>query len=199
MTIGEKQHYFTLKDAAVAYALAAERIFANDYSFVNTNAALKPIIGNHLFQSLEISIKHACISSGLFTTAESRSRVVRSGHGIKELGQMAIQKLGGNDIHPLIMAMTCNCQQPHARQVLRKMTVDKLYERTREAYATRRLSYGEIGPDDYMIITPVEAWIAIVKEIAERSDDAAGIIRQWKSSPSQSPHFAIWYQERTKK
>ena len=194
MTAETTQHYFTLKEAAIAYAIAAERIFANDYNFVNANEALKPLIGNHLFQSLEISIKHACISSGLFTARESRSRDVRSGHGIKELGLMAIEKLGGENINPLVMAMTHNCRQPLAGEVLYMMIIDERYERTRNIYASRRLGYGEIGPDDYTIITPIEDWISLIREIAEQCDAAAGIIKQWIISPSQSQHFAIWYQ-----
>ena len=76
-------HIFTGQEAAIAYALSAERIFDNDCEFLNANPHVIPIFVSQLFQSLEISIKHVGIASGLFTETEARSRAVRSGHGIK--------------------------------------------------------------------------------------------------------------------
>ena len=102
----QTHHIFNGQEAALAYALTAERIFGNDLEFLNRNKAVIPILVNHLFQSLEISIKYAGIESGLFTENEARTRAMRSGHGIKELAALAVEKLGGNPFGPIKMAMT---------------------------------------------------------------------------------------------
>lgn len=89
-------HMFSLDEAAVAYAVAAEHMFGNDATFLNNNPAVVPVFVSMLFQSLEISIKHAGIESGLFTMQEARNRQNRSGHGVKELAALAVDKLGGD-------------------------------------------------------------------------------------------------------
>ncbi|MBM4348568.1 MAG: hypothetical protein FJ106_01570, partial [Deltaproteobacteria bacterium] len=58
------KHVYTGQEAAIAYALSAERIAGSDANFLNENQAVIPIFVSLLFQSLEISIKYAGIESG---------------------------------------------------------------------------------------------------------------------------------------
>jgi hypothetical protein len=83
-------HLFTGQEAAVAYALSAQRIYAEDGNFLCVNPSCVPIFVGMLYQSLEISIKQAGLESGLFSIQEARSRQQRSGHGIKELAALAL-------------------------------------------------------------------------------------------------------------
>lgn len=92
---------FTLQEAAIAYALSAEKICDGSRDFLNENPCVVPVFVNLLFQSLEISIKAAGIGSTLFTIGEARSRQTRSGYGISELATLAVEKLGGDLLSPL--------------------------------------------------------------------------------------------------
>lgn len=149
-----------------------------------------------LFQSLEISIKQAGIESGLFSMHEARSRQQRSGHGIRELAALAVEKLGGMPFSPIVMAMTCKSQKPNSAEIINQMICGDNLDNTRESYATRRLGYSEVAEGDFAIIEPIQDWVDAVKETAINLPTTIEIISKWKSSPSQSKHFAIWLSER---
>jgi len=189
-------HMFNLEEAAIGYGLAAERMFGNDASFLNDNPAIVPIFVSMLFQSLEISIKHAGIESGLFTIQEARSRQNRSGHGVKELAALAVEKLGGDPFAPVVTAMTFNNTNSRSYTFILKMIASREMEKTRDSYASRRLGYGEVVEGDFALITPVAEWIEAVKQTAVGLPTTIQILQQWKASPSNSKHFAIWIKER---
>jgi hypothetical protein len=188
----QKQHIFSGQEAAMAYAMAAERIFGNDYEFLNLNPSVIPIFVSQLFQSLEISIKHAGIESGLFTEAEARDRAMRSGHGIKELATLACERLGGDPFVPILMAMTHLNKQENSEEVIRLMICGMEFEKTRLSYASRRLGYAQVADGDFALVGDIPSWIAAVKETANNLPKTIDIISQWKASPSKSKHFAIW-------
>lgn len=185
-------HVFTGQEAALAYALSAERIFGDNVNFLNENQAVIPIFVCQLFQSLEISIKHAGIESGLFTESEARSRAMRSGHGIKELAILACEKLNGTPFDPIMMAMTHFNAVQNSGYIIRLMISGTEFEKTRECYATRCLGYGQVTNGDFALIDDIPKWIASVKETAINLTKTIEILRQWKASPSESQHFAIW-------
>jgi len=183
---------FTGSDAALAYALSAERIFRGDHEFFKTEPACKPIFVSLLFQSLEISIKHAGVESDLFTIEETRRRQHRSGHGIKELAGLAVEKLGGDAYEPLILAMTYHNKGSNSKHIIKEMITGEKLENTRNSYALRDLGYAQVENGDFAIIYPVEDWIAAVKETAINLPSAIDTLTQWKASPSKSEQFAIW-------
>jgi hypothetical protein len=188
----QKNHIFTGREAALAYALSAERIFGNDYNFLNNNPAVIPIFVSQLFQSLEISIKHAGIESGLFTENEARNRAMRSGHGIKQLALLACEKLGGDPFGPIVMAMCHFNKHPKSKEIIKLMICGNGFERTRESYATRSLGYAQVADGDFATIDDLASWIESVKETAINLGKTLDIFSQWKSSPSKSKYFAIW-------
>lgn len=187
---------FTSREAAIAYAISAERICGGSADFLNANPVVVPIFVSLLFQSLEISIKQAGVESGLFTIQEARARQQRSGHGIKELAALAVDKLGGDPFEPVIMAMTVANNHTNSEQIIREMICGDKLQKTRESYATRRLGYGEVAEGDFQIIEPVLDWIESVKETAFNLSKTIDILSQWKASASKSKHFAIWFKER---
>ena len=65
---------FTLKEAALAHALAAERLLGGDATFLNENEAMIPVFVNLLFQSIEMTLKSIAIESGLATDHELRDK-----------------------------------------------------------------------------------------------------------------------------
>jgi hypothetical protein len=192
MNQSKSKHIYTGQEAALGYALSAERIFNNDHDFLNQNPAVIPIFVSQLFQSLEISIKHAGIESGLFTEGEARARTMRSGHGIKELAALAVEKLGGEPFVPILMAMTHFNVEQHSQKIIRLMICGDDFEKTRECYASRCLGYGQVADGDFALVSDIPAWIRSVKETAENLPKTIEIIRQWKASPSKSKVFAIW-------
>ena len=190
--MNSKKHMFSGCDAAIAYAKTAERILGNDVDFLNSNPACIPIFVSMLFQSLEISIKQAGIESKLFTRKEARSRRQRSGHGIKELAMLAVEKLGGEPFQPIVMAMTFKNQAQNSAEIIYQMICGKNLDKTRESYATRCLGYSEVTEGDFATISPIPDWVAAVKETAMNLPAAIEIISKWKKSCSNSKHFAIW-------
>lgn len=186
------KHVFTGQEAAIAYALSAERIAGNGPDFLNANQAVIPIFVSHLFQSLEISIKYAGIESGLFTEREARSRDTRSGHGIKELAILAVEKLGGKPFGPIRMAMTHFNTSENSGEIISLMISGAQFEKTRESYASRCLGYGQVADGDFALVTGIPQWIAAVKETASNLPKIIDVLLAWKTSPSRSPYFAIW-------
>lgn len=176
----------------MGYASCAERIYGGDTGFLESNPPIVPIFVSLLFQSLEISIKHAGIESGLFTEFEARSRDMSSGHGIGKLAQMAVEKLGGDPFSPLVMAMTHFNANPHSRDVVNRMICGADMQNTRNCYASRCLGYGQVADGDFAIIYPLSDWIETVKETASNLPKTIDIFTQWKRSTSGSKHFAIW-------
>ena len=191
----QTNHIFSGQEAAIAYALSAERLFGNDFDFLNRNKAVIPIFVSQLFQSLEISIKYAGIESGLFTENEARSRTMRSGHGIKELATLAVEKLGGTPFVPIMMAMTYFNTIQNSGEIIRLMIAGSEFEKTRKCYASRCLGYAQIADGDLALISDIPTWIASVKETASNLTKTIDILRQWKASLSQSRHFAIWLKD----
>jgi hypothetical protein len=187
---------FTGREVAIAYAISAERMFGDNAGFLDANPAVVPIFVSLLFQSLEISIKQAGVKSGLFTMQEVRARQQRSGHGIKELAALAVEKLGGDPFDPIVTAMTFANTHTNSAEVIRQMICGDDLEKTRESYASRRLGYGEVSEGDFAIIRPVSDWIEAVKETASNLPTIIDILSQWKASASKSKHFAIWLRER---
>lgn len=190
-----EKHMFSLDEAAMAYVLAAERLFEPDGEFISSQSAVVPLFVSMLFQSLEISIKHMGIESGLFTSSEARRRENRSGHGIEELARLAVERLGGNPFHPVIMAMTFANRGNHSADVIKEMINGDRMEKTRGSYASRQLGYGEIHEGDFALIYPVADWIDSVKQTVMNLPKTIEILSQWRSSASNSKHFAIWLDE----
>lgn len=120
---------YGLDEAAMAYVLAAERLFEPDGAFISNQSAVVTLFVSMIFQSLEISIKHVGIESGLFTLKEARRRENRSGHGIKELALLAVERLGGNPFHPVIMAMTFANKDDYSYDVIKAMICGVAWKR----------------------------------------------------------------------
>jgi hypothetical protein len=185
---GMKDAYiFTLEDAAIAYAKAAEHMLGGDVDFLNSNKAIIPLFVSMLFQSLEISIKHAGVQSGLFTANEVRKKECLSGHGIKEIAALAAKKLGKKSSMPIVSAMTISSQNQHAKSIISQMIYGNEMENTRIAYATRCLGYGEVRDGDFAIINPIIDWVESVKQASENLPQTIDLLTQWQSSMQIDP------------
>jgi hypothetical protein len=184
-------HIFTGQEVALAYALCAECLFGQGEDFLNENPMVMPIFVSHLFQSLEISIKHAGTESGLFTMQEARN--TQKGHGINELATLAIGKLGGKG-SDLVMALTCfSPEDVRSSTIIAKMIYGKEFDTTRRCYCSRRLGYAEVENGEFRILDPIQEWVAAVKQTAINLNSTIEILTQWMASSSNSKHFAIWF------
>jgi hypothetical protein len=188
-------HIFNLGEAAMAYALCAERICGNDPDFLNANPSVIPIFVSQLFQSLEISIKHAGIESKLFTLDEARSDKTGKGHGVKELAELAVKRLGGDkgDFSPIVNAMTFSITINNAVDIIKKMICGKEFEKTRKCYSTRSLGYAAVSDGDFAIINPIQNWVETVKQTAANLKSTIDVLSQWKVFPSKSKVFMLKY------
>jgi len=190
-------HFYSGHEAALAYALCAERLFGNDGSFLDANPSVIPIFVSQLMQSLEISIKYAAIKSGLFTIKEARDRQRGSGHSIKELAALAVERLGGDPFDPIVMAMTfSNSKEVRSSYFIKEMICGDKLEGTRRCYSSRGLGYAEVSDGDCQIISPTSEWIESVKQTAANLPSTIEILSGWKASASESKHFAIWLKGR---
>ena len=184
---------FTREDAALAYAVAAERLLGSDPSFLQLHHAVIPIFVTQLFQSLEISIKHVGLASKLITEAEARAREVRSGHGIYELARLVNERLQGESFDPLVQALTFGPTESGHAQIIQKMINGAEFERTRESYATRKLGYGEVHDGDFAVVDGLGPWVAAVKQIAVNLPKIVSFVSQWSSQVERPGPFAIWF------
>lgn len=191
-TSATRTRIFTREEAALAYALAAERLLGGDPSFLDGHRPIVPVFVTLLFQSLEISIKHIGIASGLFTEREARTRSVRSGHGIQELATLAVDRLQGKPFDPLVQALTISQTTPLHAEIIRKMINGAEFERTRGSYAARKLAYGEVVDGDFAIVDDVVTWVAAVKATAIDLPRIVSVVSQWKSTAGASGPFAVW-------
>jgi len=178
----------------MAYALSAERIAGHDVDFLQANPACIPIFVSLLFQSLEISIKHAGIESGIFKLEEVKKRKFGNGHGIKEIGALIVERLGLDPFRPIVGALTYHNKGPNSAKIVRKMICAPELEKTRQSYAKRNLGYAYVEDKEFATMQPIPQWIDAVKETAANLPSAILILSQWKASASKSKHYAIWDQ-----
>jgi hypothetical protein len=197
----QSSHIFTLSEAAMAYAMTAERLFGNDVEFLNSNPAVVPIFVSHLFQSLEISIKAAGIGSGLFTEEEARARPLRRGHGIKELANLLKEKLGAASLDTIVEVMTfpdqCGGSIAYpdrwggSIKFIRLMICGKDLEKTRESYASHALGYGQVSAGDFGLLYSVSDWIKSVKVTASNLPKTIDYLCHLLKCPSELKQLMI--------
>ena len=121
---------------------------------------------------------------------------MRSGHGIKELAMLAVERLGGKPFQPIMMAMTYFNSTQSSKEIVRLMVSGSQFEKTRECYASRCLGYAQVRDGDFALVNDIPTWIKSVKETAKNLTKTIDILRQWKSSISKSQHFGIWLKGR---
>jgi hypothetical protein len=187
---------FELKETATGYAKAAEKILSDDISFLEENPEVVPLFVSLLFQSLEISLKHFGINSGLFSSEESRDRkLTGNGHGIKEIASLANERLGSDNDFPVLMALTYDIEQQNVYEIIEKMIFGDEFEPTRDSYKKRSLAYAQLNLGEIQIVQNFKEWVLAVKNIAINLDKSTDISKQWLESDSESKHFAIWIKD----
>lgn len=189
-----QQHVFSMQEAAQAYSMSASRILGSDSGFLEQNQIVIPVFVSMLFQSVEVSLKSIGIESGLVTREEAKDRkTTRSGHGIKEIAQLMSEKLGDQREIAVVMALTAGCNKENVATYLREMIYGERFQKTRLAYSSRSLGYGEVANGDFALCYPLDEWVSSVQSVADNLPRAAEIVRQWHSSESVPPIFAVWY------
>lgn len=186
---------FNLQEAATAYAKAAERVLGEDVGYLNENQELVPVFVSLLFQSVEISLKHLGIEAGLFTEQEARDKkITNNGHGVREIADLVNTKLGANNDYPVVNALTAGLNDGRQTEIIREMLFGPGFEATRQSYKSRNLGYMQLSKGDFALVVGLKPWATAVRNVAENLPTAVGVVKQWKSSPTKSYHFAIWYQ-----
>lgn len=186
---------FNLDQTAMAYAKAAERVLGDEADYLNRNEELVPVFVALLFQSIEISLKHLGIEAGLFTEQEARDqRLTKNGHGVREIADLVNTKLGANKDYPVVSALMAGLGEGRSAEIVRKMIFGPEFEATRKSYLSRNLGYAKLTQGDFSVVEGLQIWAKAVRDVAENLPRAVGVVKQWKSSPSNSDHFAIWYQ-----
>lgn len=187
----EAARIFSFQEAAIAYAKAAERILGPDIRFLEKNPELVPVLVTLLFQSLEISLKHLGIEAELLTEREARNKKLKNGHGVKEIAELVNAKLDANNDYPVINVLTVRSKNKTDASLIQKMLFGSEFEATRTSYERRNLGYLSVNQGDFAIVEGLKPWVLAVRQVAENLTAAVNIVKQWKSSPSGSKHFAI--------
>ena len=186
---------FNLHEAATAYAKAAERVLGDDADYLNRNEELVPVFVALLFQSIEISLKHLGIEAGLFTEQEARDKkLTKNGHGVGEIADLVNTKLEANKDYPVVNALMVGLNGGWDAEIVRKMLFGPEFEATRKSYQSRNLGYAKLNQGDFALAEGLKPWATAVRNVAENLPRAVRVVKQWKSSPSNSGHFAIWSQ-----
>ena len=166
---------FKLKEAAIAHALAAEKLIEPNEDFLNSNEAVIPIFINLLLQSLEITLKAIALESGLATESELRSRSqTRNGHGIEELAKLLDSKMHGKSVVDCILPRQ---GYAHSNDILKAMIFDSRFSPSRDSYAKRNLTYSQFKPGELQIIQGAKTWVNAVAQSAKNIDLACDEIR----------------------
>lgn len=185
---------FNLREAAAAYAKAAERVLGEDVEYLNKNQELVPVFVALLFQSIEISLKHLGIEAALFTEREARDKnLTKNGHGVREIADLVNMRLGADRDYPVVNALTAGLNDGREARILREMLFGLEFEATRQSYQSRNLGYAQLNQGDFALVEGLKPWVTAVRNVADNLPTAIGVVKQWKSSPSNSSHFAIWY------
>lgn len=186
---------FDLQKAALAYAKVAEKILDDDVTFLNNNQEVIPIFVCFLYQSLEISLKHLGIESGLFTEQEVRDKKLRkNGHGIEEIANLVNEKLGADENYPVIMALTADLDgNGQISTIIHKMTFANELKQTRQSYQSRNLGYAQLAEGELALFNDLKAWVIAIKKVSENLPTSITVVSEWQKSSSNSKTFAIWY------
>lgn len=185
---------FNLQESATAYAKAAERILGNDSLFLDEHAEVVPVFVALLFQSVEISVKHLGIESCLFTGKEVKGKNQPcNGHSVKEIADLANERLGADKSYPVITALTAGMKNDGKTEIIQKMIFGREFEYTRQSYQSRNLGYLQIQQADFAVVEGLKPWVKVVRQVAENLPTGINLVTQWKSSPSNSKNFGIWF------
>lgn len=187
------------EEVAIVCALRAERIF--DTKALPGNLSIVPDFVSFLYQSLEMSIKHASIASGLVTYDEmigrnkKEKREMYNGHDIKKLAELAAKKLGV-PAYGIAKALTFKIEYDiklnyDLKLIIEDMICNPKYENTRISYAKRCLGYTKGTYKDFGYFKDLEWWIAAVKQTAQNLPVAVDILSQLKESPSKTGRFQL--------
>lgn len=150
------KHIFNRKEAALAYAKGTERILGADEGFINNNQEMVPILVSLLFQSIEISLKHLGIESGLMSERESFDKKrTKNGHGVKEIADIINTGLGVDRDFPVLLAFSAGLHNIQAFNILRVMIFSSKFDSTRESYASRNLGYAQINTDELSLVSGI--------------------------------------------
>jgi len=184
---------FTLQETALAYAKGAKKILGDDATFLNENQEVVPVFVSLLFQSLEVTLKHLGIESGLFTPAESRNRkLTKNGHGVEEIAKLVNDRLGANSDYPVVMALTAGLNDSQTGGIVQKMLFSSEFKPTRDSYQRRNLGYAQITPGELQLLDGLGLWVVAIEDVANNLSVAVDVVSQWKKSDTSSSTFAVW-------
>lgn len=162
---------FTLMEAAIAHAKAAEKLLEPEAEFLNKNEEVIPVFVNLLFQSLELTLKSFATEANLATEQELRDRKsTRNGHGVKELASLINTKLssGGNVVDLLLP------KQGYAKSnsILNAMVFGVEFEPSREMYLKRNITYAQFGVGQLQVLGGAKEWVISIMRAAENTFSA---------------------------
>lgn len=165
---------FTLNEAALAHALAAEKLLGVDENFLNENEATIPVFVNLLFQSLEMTLKSFAIEAGLATEQELRDKkTTRNGHGIKEIAELINNKIKNKQLVDMLLPRQgCSI----SNDIVKAMIFDERFSATRESYIKRNIAYSQFAEGDLQLVHGLKQWVDAVKKAAINIMSAANEI-----------------------
>lgn len=179
---------FTLQEVALAYALCAERLVANDPNVLNTHFGTVPVLVHLLYQSLEISLKYIGRRFHLLDGKDIKGhRLENRSHDVKALADAIQVGFPGYDFVALLSAAVTD-DSLNANHIGRMLTSDEFAD-TRRAYKRRKLGYAELK--SFTIFSShIQEWIRAVKDTAQNLDKFIGVLEMIRANPDGSAKVA---------
>lgn len=167
---------FSMKEAAMAHAKAAEKLAGTDVDWLNSNEEVIPIFVNLLFQSVEISIKAFALEAGVADQGELReAKSTRNGHGLSELAKLVDSRMDGAGMIEMLLPKMGFAT---SRLVLEAMVHGADFAPTRESYVRRNLAYAQFKPGELQVVGGIGEWVEAVKNAAGNIDRAVSTYRE---------------------
>jgi hypothetical protein len=113
---------------------------------------------------------------------------------VREIADLVNTKLGANKNYPVVNALMAGLNGGWEAEIVRKMLFGSEFETTRKSYQSRNLGYAKLNQGDFALTEGLKPWATAVRNVAENLPTAVRVVQQWKSSPSNSEHFAILLQ-----
>lgn len=173
---------FSLQEAALAYAICAERLVINDPHVLNTHYGTVPVLVHLLYQSLEISLKHIGHRFHLLNGKDSEGRRLHHSHDVESLAKAIQAGFPGYDFMTILSAAVTD-DSINLNFIGRMLLSDELKD-TRTAYQNRTLGYAEL--DSFPIFASyILEWVKAVKDTAENLENCIEALKIIRIKPKK--------------
>lgn len=159
---------YTLKEASLGHAKAAERLIFDGVDFLNDSHEVVPVFVNLLFQSVEMTLKSLATEAGLVDLKGLRkTKTFGNGHDIDKLAKYIEKESGVPCVVDLLLPRQGFID---SNIILKEMIVGDRFAPSRRSYQSRNITYSQFEEGELQIVEGLNDWVKAVKKAAENID-----------------------------